>query len=128
MKQTATSTITLGPGVTVGLTEAQAKPRANVLHPVAGRTGFYLTTGHVQFKAGETFEYDDKVPKALAPVLDDEAATKAKAADAAKAKRDAGKLAKAEARVSELEGEVTQLQEELTAAAARIAELEKPKA
>lgn len=53
------------------LTEKQAARRAHVLREVEdSEGGVYELIGETQFKAGEEFGYDGKVPKSVAALLD----------------------------------------------------------
>lgn len=81
MKYTTIAVLSLQAGVALGLTEAQAAPRAHALTPVPDRKGWYTTTAQVQFKVGEVFMCDDLLPKNLVCVT----ASVAKAPPRAKA-------------------------------------------
>lgn len=69
MRFTTIGVVTFGAGVKLGLAAAQAAPRQAVLQPVDGQPGWYATTGAVQFKRGEQFDYDGDMPKALAQLV-----------------------------------------------------------
>ena len=69
MRYRVTSPLTLGPGSLLGLTEAQAAPRAHAL--VAQGNGQYLTTAHLQFKAGEVIDCDGELPKGQAELAEE---------------------------------------------------------
>ncbi|MES2685484.1 MAG: hypothetical protein V4706_01615 [Pseudomonadota bacterium] len=92
MKYITTAVLALGAGVALGLTEAQAAPRKHALSPIAGRKNWYVTTGPVQFKIGETILSDAELPKALA----DQAETADKKAAKARAQQQAEESAGAE--------------------------------
>jgi len=65
MRYTATTTVTLGPGSVLGLSEKQAARRAHLLEPTA-REGVFTAKAAVQFKAGEDFECEEDLPKSMA--------------------------------------------------------------
>ena len=68
MKYTVTAPITLGAGLVVGLSDAQAGARAACLHKLG--TGRYEIRSPIQFKAGEVFHSDDEMPKAQAEAVE----------------------------------------------------------
>lgn len=73
-KMTTTAVLTLGAGVTVGLTAAQAAVRTHALKTLEapkdagkpGAIGKYAIVTPVQFKAGETIYIEGELPKHLA--------------------------------------------------------------
>lgn len=97
MKYIALAVVAFAAGADLGLTEAQASARAHALTPIGGRKGWYTTTGPVQFKAGEEFQHDGELPKALAESVESARKAKAEAIAAARAKAEAEAKAKAEA-------------------------------
>jgi hypothetical protein len=78
MKYTTIAVLSLQAGTVLGLTDAQALPRSHALAPLAGRAGWYTTTGPVQLKVGEVFLCDDELPKHLAHGVDFDGAPKRK--------------------------------------------------
>lgn len=78
-KVTITAIATFGAGTVLGLSEAQAAPRAHALKKIGN--GRYEVQTSVQFKAGEIIELEGDLPKAMGDVFVDEkqAAAKAKA-------------------------------------------------
>ena len=71
MKVRALSTISIGPGTVLALTERQAARRGSALLPEGN--GRYRTIAPAQFKAGEEFGVDAALPKALAEALETDA-------------------------------------------------------
>lgn len=69
MRYRVTSPLTIGPGTLLGLTDAQATPRAHAL--VAKGDGQYVTTAHLQFKAGEVVDHDGELPKSQAELAEE---------------------------------------------------------
>ena len=70
MKYTATAIVNLPAGTVLGLSESQAASRMHALQP-KGRKGVYLAMQPVQFKVGETFDYDGELPKSLAQSVEE---------------------------------------------------------
>lgn len=70
MRYTTTAIVNLPAGVVLGLSESQAANRKHALE-AKGRKGAYVTTQPVQFKVGESFEYEGDLPKSLARVLEE---------------------------------------------------------
>jgi hypothetical protein len=74
-KYIATAVVTLGPGVKLELSAAQAKARSFALAPFkidakeSKKPVVVVTHAMVQFKAGETFGLDGELPKVLADKL-----------------------------------------------------------
>lgn len=66
-KYTTDGPVTFHAGAILGLTAAQAKPRAHALTTL--REGRYEVRTSVQFKAGEVIGYDDTPPKSLRDLL-----------------------------------------------------------
>jgi len=117
MRYTATSVVKLGPGAILGLTKDQARDRAHVLKP-APRKGFFETTGHVQFKVGEVFDYHGTLPKSMAETVEPEEDAKARAAEEAKA---------AAAAREPLLARIAELEQQFAASQAALAEAVEPK-
>jgi hypothetical protein len=70
MRYTTTAIVNLPVGVVLGLSESQAAARRHALEP-KGRKGTYVTTQPVQFKVGESLDYEGDLPKSLAQVLEE---------------------------------------------------------
>lgn len=68
MKYTVIAPITLGPGLLLGLSDAQAAPRSGSLRSLG--KGKYEVVAPVQFKAGEVIHADTDLPKALAQAVE----------------------------------------------------------
>lgn len=68
MKYTIIASITIGPGLVLGLSDAQAAARSGSLRAVG--KGKYEVTATVQFKAGEVIHTDAELPKALAEAVE----------------------------------------------------------
>ena len=68
MKYTVIAPITLGPGLVLGLTDAQAAARSGSLRAIS--KGKYEVTAAVQFKAGEVVHTDADLPKSLTEVVE----------------------------------------------------------
>ena len=64
---TVIATVSFGPGVRLGLSEAQAGARRLLLRPVGDNR--YEAVAPVQFKAGEIIGIEGDVPKNLQPLL-----------------------------------------------------------
>ncbi len=73
MKVRALQTVILGPGTVLTLSERQAARRAHQLVAEGGHR--YRSLSHVCFKAGEEFGVDVALPKALADLIETDAAT-----------------------------------------------------
>lgn len=78
MKYTVIAPITLGPGIVLGLSDAQATPRSGSLRSLG--KGKYEVCAPVQFKAGEVIHTDAELPKALAEAVELKKREKAEAA------------------------------------------------
>lgn len=85
MKYTTTAVLSLNAGVALGLSMSQAASRATVIAAIPERDGWYITTGPVQFKRGETFLSDTDLPKSLVDAVDYEDKPKAEVPAKAKA-------------------------------------------
>lgn len=110
MKYITTAVLALGAGVALGLTEAQVAPRKHVLSPIAGRKGWYTTTGPIQFKTGETIHSDVELPKALADQAESAEKKAAKARAQQQAEENAGAAeAQTKAKITALTAEVENL-------------------
>jgi len=98
MKYITIAVLSLGAGVILGLTDAQASARKTVLTPVPGRKGWYETTEATQFKCGEQIQCDTELPKTMTDLVDAvDSQQLAKAKAKAKAAAEAEAKAKAEA-------------------------------
>lgn len=84
-KYTTIAILSLQAGITVGLSHAQAAPRAHALKPIElndkTKMGVYQVTAPIQFKVGETIYTDADLNKSLVSALEPEETTRQKAAD-----------------------------------------------
>lgn len=70
MKYETVANVAFGVGALLGLSDAQAAPRAAYLKPVPGRKGWFTTTAPVHLKRGETFLSEDVLPKSMVDLVD----------------------------------------------------------
>ena len=68
MKARVLATVSFAAGHRLALSEGQAKVRQHVLKKAGN--GIYITTGDVQFKAGEVIGVEGELPKALQALVD----------------------------------------------------------
>lgn len=78
MKYTVIAPITLGPGLVLGLSDAQAAARSGSLRALG--KGKYEVKAAVQFKAGEVIHTNAELPKALVEAVEMKKREKAEAA------------------------------------------------
>lgn len=83
MKYVSLTMVSFGAGALLGLSVDQSAARTASIAPVPGRKGWFTTTGPVQFKRGEEFQFDGELPKAMAQHLETPA-EKARAVNAAR--------------------------------------------
>ncbi|KQT10969.1 hypothetical protein [Ramlibacter sp. Leaf400] len=121
-KFTVLAVLGLPPGTIVGLTHAQAEPRAQSLKALEvddkAKMGRYEVTAPIQFKVGETIWSDAELNKAMATSLEPEDATRQKARDVAKAQAQSKDLGELRAKAKQLEELLPEL-ERLRAASAQ---------
>lgn len=77
MKYTVIAPISLGPGLVLGLSDAQAAARSGILRALG--KGKYEVKATVQFKAGEVIHTDAELPKALTEAVQQKKREKADA-------------------------------------------------
>lgn len=107
---TVTAPLTLSAGIVVGLSLAQAAPRAHALEKLSvdekAKAGTYRVLSTVQFKPGEQISVDEvSINKALVVALDVDGDTAAKLADKKRGSADAAagkQLAELKAKADEL--------------------------
>lgn len=118
MKYIALAVVAFAAGAELGLNKDQASARHHVLTPHAKRKGWYQSTGPVQLKAGEEFQFDGDLPKGMADTLEPKAPSREPVDPAAKAKAEA--LATAEKAVAEAEAHLAGAADDATKAIAQI--------
>jgi hypothetical protein len=127
MKYIATAVVTLAAGAEVGLNKDQAAARCHCTTPSADRKGWYLVTGPLQFKVGESFLYEGELPKALADAVEPAKKGPSKAEQEAAAKA-AQALESARSAVKSAENAVELAKGEELPLAAATAQLEQARA